>query len=98
MNNPRVVAGSRPACVSRGVHTTKKRATALSNRRPTFASLSTFYFLLSTSLLPASEDVPSDICIRRSVRADVTLPKLVFVCTPVVGLNVAVVFTSWNCT
>ncbi len=39
-----------------------------------------------------------DICIRRSVRAAVILPRLVLLCTPVVGLNVADVFTVWYCT
>jgi hypothetical protein len=38
----------------------------------------------------------SDICMRRSLRADVTLPKFVSVCAPVVGLNMGVVSTSWN--
>ena len=35
---------------------------------------------------------------RRSLRAAVTLPKLLLVWAPVVGLNVADVLTVWNCT
>jgi hypothetical protein len=38
----------------------------------------------------------SDICMRRSFLAAVTLPKFGLVCAPVVGLNVAAVFTDWN--
>ncbi len=37
-----------------------------------------------------------DICIRRSFRAAVTLPKFVSVWAPVVALKLGVLSMSWN--